>query len=81
MNTLYSCSSLGIEDTLHYFLHSHLFSQHRIDLMNSVKSVSDNSEFLPDNVKNEVLLFGDSRLDGNKTKRILEANLTYIKNS
>ena len=38
MNPLCSCS-LDIEDTSHYLLHCHHFSQHRIDLMNSVNSI------------------------------------------
>ena len=48
--------------------------------MNSVKSVSDNFEFLCDNVKKDVLLYGDSRVDRNKNKVICEAPLMYIKN-
>ena len=48
--------------------------------MNSVKSVSDNSEFLCDNVKKDVLLYGDSCVDRNKNKVICEAPLMYIKN-
>ena len=49
--------------------------------MNSVKCVSDNFESSRDNVKKDVLLYGDSLVDRNKSKVILEANLTYIKNS
>ena len=36
LNPLCSCS-LQIEDAVHYLLHYHHFSQHRIDLINSVK--------------------------------------------
>ena len=43
LNPLCSCS-LEIEDTSHYLLHCHHFSHHRVDLMNSVKSVCDNFE-------------------------------------
>ena len=78
MNPLRSCS-LEIEDTSHYLLHCHHFSEYRIDLMNGVKSVLENFESLSDNVKKGILLYGDSRLDGNKNKFILEATLTYIK--
>ena len=49
--------------------------------MNSVKYVSDNFESLCDNVKKDVLLYADSLLDRNKNKVILDATLTYIKNS
>ena len=62
-----------MEDTSHYLLHFHHFSHHRVDLMNSVKSVCDNFEIMSDNVKNDLLLFGDSRFDENKNKVILEA--------
>ena len=62
MNPLCSCS-LEIEDTSHYLLHCHHFSQYRIDLMNSVKSILENFESLSNNVKKDILLYGDSRLD------------------
>ena len=47
---LCSCS-LEVEDTLHYLLHCHHFNQHRLYLMNSVKSVLANFEFSSDNIK------------------------------
>ena len=49
--------------------------------MNSVKSVLDNFESLSDNIKKEILLYGDSQLDNNKNKFILGATLNYIKTS
>ena len=49
--------------------------------MNSVKSVLDNFESVSDNIKKEILLYGDSRLDNNKNKFILEATLNNIKTS
>ena len=49
--------------------------------MNSVKSVLDNFKSLSDNTKKEILLYGDSRLDNNKNKFILETTLNYIKTS
>ena len=55
-----SCScSLVTEDALHYLLHCHHFLQHRLGLMNSVKSVLDNFESLLDNDKKDILLYGD----------------------
>ena len=80
LNPLCSCS-LEIENTVHYLLHCHHFSTIRIDLMNSVSSVLSNFESLHDNSKKEILLYGDSFLDQNKNKFILEATLTFIKNS
>ena len=49
--------------------------------MNSVKSVLDNFESLSDNIEKEILLYGDSQLDNNKNKFILEVTLNYIKTS
>ena len=80
MNPLCSCS-LEIEDTLHYLLHCHHFNHILIDLMNSVKSVYDNFESLPEKGKKDIILYGDARLHRIKNKFILEANLSYIKNS
>ena len=45
--------------------------------MNSVKSILENFESLSDNVKIYTFLYGDSRLDGNKNKFVLEA-LLYV---
>ena len=58
MNPLCSCR-LEIEDTSHYLLNYHHFSQHCIDLMNSVKSVLEGFESLSDNIKIDILLYGD----------------------
>ena len=80
INPLCSCS-VETEDTLHYLLHCHHFLQHPFDLMNSVKSVLDNFESFSDNDKKGILLYGDSQLDNNKNKFILETTLNYIKNS
>ena len=49
--------------------------------MNSVKSVLHNFESLSDNIKKDIFLYGDSRLDNNKNKFILEATLNDIKTS
>ena len=62
LNSLCSCS-IEIEDTSRYLLHCHNFSHHRVDLMNSVISVCNNFGSIPGNVKNDLLLFGDSRID------------------
>ena len=80
LNPLGSCS-FEIEDTTHYLLLCRHFSIQRANLMNSIKSVFQNFEFLPENKKKDLLLFGDSRFDENKNKVILEVTLTFIKNS
>ena len=80
LNLLCSCS-LEIEDTSHYLLHCLHFSNHRTDLMNSVNSIIPNFESMNDNVKKDILLFGDSRFDENKNKTILEATINFLKNS
>ena len=58
LNPLCSCS-LEIEDNLHYLLYRHHFSHHRIVLINSVKSICDNFDCMSDNVKEDLLLYGD----------------------
>ena len=80
LNPLCSCS-LETEDTSHYLLQCHHFSNHSADLMNSVKSVCDNFESMSDNVKKNVLLYRDSRFDEVKNRFILEATITYMKDS
>ena len=80
MNPLCSCS-LEIENILHYLLHCHHFFQNHIVFMNSVKSVSESFNSLSDNVKKDVLLYGDTRVDENKNIFILEATLSYIKST
>ena len=72
------CSfSLAIEDTFHYPLHCHHFTLHRIDLMNSVKSICNNFESMTD--KKSFALYRDSRFDENKNKFLLQLPTKYIK--
>ena len=49
--------------------------------MNSINSVVQNFEFMSENNKKDLLLFGDSRFNENKNKVILEATITFIKKS
>ena len=51
------------------------------NLINSVNALSINFETLSDNSKKDILLYGDSRLDGNKNKLILEETIIYIRNT
>ena len=80
LNPLCLCS-LEIEDTTHYLLHCQHFFEHRINLINSVRSFSENFESFSDNDKRDILLYGDPRFDTNKNKLILESTITYIKNT
>ena len=74
-------SSLQTEDTIHCLLHCRHFSQHRIDLINSVKYIFEGFDSWSDNAKKDLLLYGDPRFDINKSKFILEATLFYIKST
>ena len=49
--------------------------------MNSVNSIIPNFESMNDNVKKDILLFGDSRFDDNKNKIILETTINFLKNT
>ena len=80
LTPLCSCS-LQTKDTKHYLLHCHHFSQHRMDLINSVKYFFEGFDSLSDNAKKDLLLYGDSRFDLNKHKFILEATLFYMKST
>ena len=80
LNPLCLCG-LEIEDTIHYLLHCQYFFEYRINLINSVRSVSENFESFSDNDKRDVLLYGDPRFDTNKNKLILESTITYTKNT
>ena len=61
----------GIEDTSHFFFHCPLYYTYRLNLMNSVNSVS--------NFEINVLLYGDIELDLEANKKIFQAVHTYIK--
>ena len=49
--------------------------------MNSVKSICDNFDSMSDNVKEDLLLNGDSQFDENKDEVTLKATINYIKNT
>ena len=49
--------------------------------MNGVNSVVQDFEFMSENNKKDLFLFGDSRFNENKNKVILEATPTFIKKS
>ena len=80
LNPLCSCS-LQTEDTIHYLLHCHHFSQHRIDLINRVKYIFEGFDSLSDISKKDLLFYGDPRFDINKSKFILQATLFYVKST
>ena len=46
-----------------------------------MSNVCDSFESMPDNVKNNVLLYGDFRFNEVKNRYIFEATITYIKDS
>ena len=65
----------------HYLLHGHRFSHHRVVLMNNVKSICDSFDSMLDNVKEDLILYGDWRSNKNKNKFILKATINHIKNT
>ena len=67
LNPLCSCR-LQTEDTINYLVTCHHFSQHRIDLINSVKYIFEGFDSLSDIAKKDLLLYGDPRFDINKNK-------------
>ena len=79
LNPWCSCS-LKIEN-IHKYLHCHRFSHHRVVLMNNVKSICDSFGSMLDNVKEDLILYGDWRFNKNKNKFILKATINHIKNT
>ena len=49
--------------------------------MNRINSVVQKLEFMSENNKKDLLLFGDPWFNENKNKAVLEATLTFIKMS
>ena len=47
-------------------------------LMNKVNQIDENFSYLSNDNKVSLLLYDDSRSDGNKNKFILSASITYI---
>ena len=48
--------------------------------MNSIKLICDNFDSMPGNVKEDLLLYGDSRFNENENY-IMEATINYIKST
>ena len=48
--------------------------------MNSIKLICDNFDSVPGNVKEDLLLYGDSRFNENENY-IMEATINYIKST
>ena len=74
LNPLCPCS-IETEDSTYCLLHCRYSSNQRPDLMNSVNSVIQNFEFMSENNKKDLLLFGDSRFDENNLEKILWLHL------
>ena len=49
--------------------------------MNSPKFICDNFDSMSDNVKKDLLWYGDSQFDENKNKVILKSTIDHIKNT
>ena len=57
------CSySLETEDTKHYLLHYHYFSQHRIDLINIVKYIFEGFDSLSGNAKKKIYFYMETHV-------------------
>ena len=78
LNPLCSCS-LQTEDTIHYLLHCHHFSQQRIDLINSVKYIFEDFDSFSNKKKRFTFIWRPTFWY--KQKFILEATLFYIKST
>ena len=75
------CCSLQTENSIHYLPHCNYFTQHCIDLINSVKYIFEGLDSLSDNANKDLLFYGGLRFDINKNKFLLQATLFYVKST
>ena len=70
-----------VETTTHYLLHSPLFSDERLILINNIRDIDNNILNLNNSRFSEVLLFGNSSFNNTKNTSILNTTIEYIASS
>ena len=72
--------NLGVESTIHYFLHCHLYTAHRINLFDEVSDVVGNDiTQLPDDHLCDLLLFGSKAYNEKANEMILKCTVKFVK--
>ena len=77
INPLCSCS-LSVENSVHFFLHCHLFSLPRQTLMRNIKSIDKDIINTPDSNLVSILLFASSKYQYHINSKILSFTTGYI---
>ena len=71
---------LGVESTIHYFLHCHQYSLHRRNLLDKVSDIVDNDiTQLPDDHLCDLLLFGRNAYNERANEMILKCTVEFVK--
>ena len=73
----------GIEDTEHFLLQCHAYSEERRDLLGAINEVLllHNISNLPNQAILRTMLYGDKRFTYNQNRQILEATVRFIRTS
>ena len=71
---------LGVESTIHYFLHCLQYSLHRRNLLDKVSDIVDNDiTQLPDDQLSDLLLFGSNAYNERANEMILKCTVEFVK--
>ena len=71
---------LGVESTIHYFLHCRQYSLHRRNLLDKVSDIVDNDiTQLPDDHLCDLLLFGSNAYNERANEMILKCTVEFVK--
>ena len=71
---------LGVESTIHYFLHCRQYSLHRRNLLDKVSDIVDNDiTQLPDDHLCDLLLFGSNAYNERANEMILTCTVEFVK--
>ena len=71
---------LGVESTIHYFLHCRQYSLHRRNLLDKVSDIVDNDiTQLPDDHLCDLFLFGSNAYNERANEMILKCTVEFVK--
>ena len=72
--------NVGVESTIHYFLHCHLYRAHRKILLDEVSDIVGNDiSQLPDDHLCDLLLFGSKAYNEKANEMILKCTAKFVK--
>ena len=80
LNPLYDCNS-EVETTSHYLLRCHLFSNHRLRLLDNINQLDDTILTLSDKEITQILLYGSPNYSFFLNNNILSLTIEFLKTS